>query len=115
MPGDPWTVEETEALVEAYMELAKLIARGEEVNKQQVYRKLSSQYGRSQSIYPRKFCSISCVLADMGMPWVPGLPPLNKFGAATTEAIRQLLVSKGYTLVAEGPPTPEPDATGIKL
>lgn len=115
MPGENtlWTAGETEALVEAYIDLARRIGRGENVNKQQVYRELAGRFGRSVRICERKLCSFSCVVADLRLPWIPGLPPLRKLGVATTEIIGQMLLVRGYEAVAATLPAPGGGRAGL--
>lgn len=89
--GSGWRQDENEATVREYFELFVDDIAGRKINKAAVYRKLSQQFGRSQSAYEFKMHNISAVLVRLGWPHLRGLIPLGNYqGSLEIEVARQI-------------------------
>lgn len=82
-----WSAREIEAAVAAYLRLQKELGSGKKVNRQERYRQLSAETGRTAAAIKRRMHNISHVLDLMGREGIPGLKPLSHVGAKVAKEI----------------------------
>lgn len=76
-----WTYNEIKDSVQEYFLLKNLISNNQQVNKSEIYERLSSKYGRSPKAYGYRFSNISYVMSLTGRAWIKGLNPLSNVGS----------------------------------
>jgi hypothetical protein len=105
-PGvDDWRLAEIEAVVADYFELMALVRGQMKVNKSaRIVALQGTIAGRNASSISRKQSNISAILDSLGLPWVPGLPPLANVQTLLEAVINDWLVEHPDFL-SEVPPT----------
>lgn len=98
----PWTDEELNAAVIAYLDIQSQVSNGLPVNRAQRYRQLGSKFGRPPGEFERRMQNISYLLALKGRAWTPGLAPLSNVGAKTAAKIEEILGARETTLAGQG-------------
>jgi hypothetical protein len=83
----PWNDDETHALISAYFSMLDLEARGTAYSKTAHNRHVQSLTGRSKGSIEFKFCNISHVLAEAGLPFVVGYKPRSHVQEALRAAV----------------------------
>ena len=75
--GRPWTDSEIELAVASYFRMLLYQRIGYEFSKTEMRRALKEQLRvRSDKAIDFKWCNVSAVLAEMGLPWIEGFKPL---------------------------------------
>jgi hypothetical protein len=86
--GEPWTREEVDAAVAAYVRMLRSEVRGEPYVKAQIVRDLGPQIpARSHASVERKLQNISAVLDEEGLYWIDGYKPLPHYQADLRSAV----------------------------
>ncbi|MBT2554471.1 hypothetical protein [Arthrobacter sp. ISL-5] len=83
----PWNDDETRALVSAYFSMLEQETRGAAYSKIAHNRHVQSLTGRSKGSIEFKFCNISHVLAEAGLPYVAGYKPRSHVQEALRAAV----------------------------
>lgn len=83
----PWNDDETRALVSAYFVMLDCETRGAAYSKIAHNRLVQSRTGRSKGSIEFKFCNISHVLAEAGVPYVAGYKPRSHVQEALRAAV----------------------------
>lgn len=92
--GRPWTREEVQAAVAAYLGMLRSELRGESYVKRDVVRDLQPLIpNRSGASIERKFPNISAVLDEEGFDWIDGYKPLAHYQQELRDAV---LASVGH-------------------
>lgn len=91
----PWTDAENEAIVQEYFEMLRLEQRGERYNKAAHRRRLAKSVDRDEPAMEFKYCNISAILVELGMPYIRGYRPLGRYQAALAEAVDAHLQNAG--------------------
>ena len=86
-----WSDDELLSSLVSYADLQAEILRGEKINKKAVYRKLASQHERTEKSFEFRMQNISSVLNDLGLPWIPGLPPARNVGSGVKVRLQDLM------------------------
>ncbi len=76
-----WTYDEIKDSVYEYLILRNLISNNQKVIKSEIYKRLSSKYGRSPKSIGYRFSNISYVMKITGREWIKGLNPLENVGS----------------------------------
>ena len=86
--GEPWTDEEVDVVVAAYLALLGRELKGERPNKAEVIRGLSAILSaRNSGSIERKLQNISAVLDEQQHPWVEGYKPLPHYQRSLRGAV----------------------------
>ncbi|KPM00578.1 hypothetical protein AN167_07575 [Vibrio splendidus] len=91
--GSPWSDEEMQDSVEAYLNMLDLSQTGTKFNKAQIYRDLSKKFKRGAKSYEFRMQNISYVFELLGRSWVIGLKPKRNITALQVELIENLIAS----------------------
>ncbi|MFS1891808.1 HNH endonuclease signature motif containing protein [Vibrio lentus] len=91
--GSPWSDEEMQDSVEAYLNMLDLSHTGTKFNKAQIYRDLSKKFKRGAKSYEFRMQNISYVFELLGRSWVTGLKPKRNITAQQVELIEYLIAS----------------------
>lgn len=83
----PWNTDETRALLAAYFEMLQLETRGEAYSKMAYNRQVQAATGRSKGSIEFKFCNVSHILSEAGVPYVDGYKPRSHVQEALREAV----------------------------
>ena len=86
-----WGRDELEASVIAYISMLNAGRRDQKINKAEIYRQLSSRFGRTESAFERRMSNISHVYHMNGREWVKGLKPLSNVGSNVLRMIEELI------------------------
>ena len=86
-----WGRDELEASVIAYISMLNAGRRDQKINKAEIYRQLSSRFGRTESAFERRMSNISHVYHMNGREWVKGLKPLSNVGSNVLRVIEELI------------------------
>lgn len=89
----PWTEAEIEATVTDYFDMLRAEQRGETYNKAEHRRRLQASVQRTRGAIEYKYCNISAVLTELGMPFLRGFVPLFSYQGALAEAVDDRLTS----------------------
>jgi len=89
--NSPWTIQELEAAVCAYIEMRVKEGNGEKYIKKTYYESLSKVFGRTTKSYEYRMQNISYVYALMGRKWINGLKPAKHIGSKTVGEIENLI------------------------
>lgn len=84
---EPWTDTEDEAIVRDYFEMLQLEQCGERYNKAAHRRRLAKSVERDDGAMQYKYCNISAILVELGMPFIQGYKPLRRYQAALAAAV----------------------------
>lgn len=106
---EPWTDAEDEAIVRDYFEMLQLEQRGERYNKAAHRRRLAESVERDKPAMEYKYCNISAILVELGLPFIQGYKPLSRYQAALATAVDAHLQQTGHLhgfLVGEDRPEP---------
>lgn len=91
MVNGEWSDDELEASVSAYCDMLQKCNDGTHFVKKYYYKKLSSQFNRSEKAFEYRMQNISYVLFLMGRRWIPGLKPARNVGAKNAARIEHFL------------------------
>ena len=91
-----WTDVELEASVRAYDDMLTKINANQKIVKKRYYEDLAEAHGRSAKAFEYRMQNISSVLADMGIDWIPGLPPATNVGSKVEDRIIKLIRDRSY-------------------
>lgn len=89
--GGPWSKEELEASVVAYLEMFELYRAESAFKKSAYYQELSARYSRSAKAFEYRMQNISRVFELLGRQWLPGLVPAKNVGHKNVEIIEKLI------------------------
>lgn len=92
---EPWTDAEDEAIVQDYFEMLQLEQRGERYNKAAHRRRLAETVEREDDAMEYKYCNISAILVELGMPFIQGYKPLRRYQAALAATVDAHLQTAG--------------------
>ncbi|WP_296226962.1 HNH endonuclease signature motif containing protein [Ralstonia sp. UBA689] len=107
----PWGDKELAAVVQAYLHMAYMERKGLLYSKRKIYRDFSMKFGeRSIKAFEYRMQNISAVLMEMGLPWVPGLPPARNVGPNVRSRIAALLAASPPVAAERTKPAPEYEA-----
>lgn len=89
-----WNIHEIRAVVHEYEEMLVAEMGGIPYVKKAVYRRLHAGplHNRSLKSIEDRMRNISYVFQQIGLPWVPGLKPLDHVGPQQTVAIKRALI-----------------------
>lgn len=90
-----WGDEELAAAIDAYNEMTRARAEKKAFSKRETYRNLAARFGRTEKAFEYRMQNISAVLAEMGLPWLAGLPPASNVGVNVKPRIAALLHARG--------------------
>ena len=91
-----WTNEELASAVNAYVDILSRTSAGEKVVKARYYKDLADRFDRSAKAFEYRMQNISCVLADMGLDWIIGLPPAKNVGTNISRRIANIIRANKY-------------------
>jgi len=77
--GTDWSELQVDLCVKAYFDCFVMELAGQKYKKSEVYRRLSSNSGRTPSAIEFKFQNISAVLEAIGLDWIRGLAPARNY------------------------------------
>ncbi len=97
-----WTYDEIKDSVQEYLILRNLISNNLKVNKSEIYKRLSSKYGRSPKSIGYRFSNISYVMKITGREWIKGLNPLENVGSNIINDIENAIVEIEKDIIASG-------------
>jgi|FLYL01.1.fsa_nt_gi hypothetical protein len=90
--GKPWTDDEIEAALGSYFRMLLWEREGRGFVKAEVRQELSPRLpGRSKRAIELKWCNVSAVLEEMGLPWVTGYKPLRHYQRRLAEVVESWL------------------------
>ena len=89
----PWTDAEIEAIVTDYFDMLRAEQRGEKYNKAEHNRRLQAHVRRTRGAIEYKYCNISAVLSELGMPIISGFQPRSRYQGALADAVDAWLTS----------------------
>ncbi len=93
MAGRPWTDHEIEVALGAYFQMLVWEKDGRGFVKAEVREALRDRLPvRSKKAIELKWCNISAVLEEMGLPWVTGYKPLPHYQRKLAGAVEAWLV-----------------------
>jgi hypothetical protein len=93
--GAPWTLEELEATVAAYLDMLEHEVRGAPLNKTAFRRALLPQLdGRTNSAVELKHQNISAVLLEARLPCIDGYKPMSNYQHALQEVVLRQLAAR---------------------
>ena len=79
-PGQPWTDAEIDQALDVYFTMLALDLEGKEFVKSEYREQLEVQLpARSKKSIELKWCNISAVLDEGGLPWLDGFKPLSNY------------------------------------
>lgn len=102
--ANDWSDEELRGSVDAYLDIAERIHRGDRVNKAEAHRALARTFGRTAESFEFRMQNISAVLEELGLPWIRGYAPARNVGDRVKERIRRFL-NRPHALAAGLAPT----------
>lgn len=106
-----WDENELAAAVQAYLRMAHMERTGAPYSKREIYRDLSLKFnGRSIKAFEYRMQNISAVLQEIGLPWVPGLPPAHNVGPTVRSRIATLLAASPQVTIGQGKQVPQHEA-----
>ncbi len=88
-PGDIWTDDEIELIVDDYLEMLQFDLAGHKFNKAERNRALQEKIGRSKSSIEFKHRNISSVMDRLKLPYIVGYIPAKNIQSKLLEAIVQ--------------------------
>ena len=77
--GTDWTAEQIAIVVANYFLMLDREPAGDKINKADLYRKLAPEVKRSEKSIEWKLRSVSAVLEEIGIAWIPGLLPAHNY------------------------------------
>jgi Domain of unknown function (DUF3883) len=98
-----WSDEEVAICVAAYFEYLAISQSGGKFIKEQIYRDLAKQTGRSAASVSLKFQNISAVLDELGREWMKGLKPRSNYQELLANKIGVHLESLGALPIIKNP------------
>lgn len=90
-----WSNEQVAICVASYFEHLAITQAGGKFIKEQLYRDLAKQTGRSAGSISRKFQNISAVLDELGREWMKGLKPNPNYQELLANKIGEYLEAQG--------------------
>jgi len=94
--SNEWTDIELEAAISTYAEMLSKLDSGGSIVKARYFENLADRFGRTISANEYRMQNISSILADMGIEWIPGLPPAKHVGPKVTRKIVKIIRDGGY-------------------
>jgi hypothetical protein len=92
LSGRPWTDQEIETALDAYFQMLVWEQEGRDFFKAEVRATLRNRLpARSKKAIELKWCNISAVLEEMGLPWVTGYKPLAHYQRKLAGAVEAWL------------------------
>src|SRR5258706_15008431 len=106
--GTNWQDDELDAIVADYFDMLSADLSRRPYIKSKHSQSLMAQTGRTHRSVEFKHQTISAVLDELGMPWIPGYQPKRNYQTAIFGAIERYLDRHPATLelVPETPPAP---------
>lgn len=92
MAHNPWTQSELEVIVEAYSEAQDRTKQGENVKLTLFLKPLAARLGRTQKACSHQFTHVSCVLVEMGLPWLQNSKPKDDALSKSSKAVIRLII-----------------------
>lgn len=89
--GKPWNDDELDAIIADYFTMLDADLGGRAYVKSVHSKALMARIGRSHRSVEFKHQNISAVLAELGLPWIPGYIPKNNYQNAIFDAIDRFL------------------------
>lgn len=96
--GTGWSNDEVDLCVASYFEHLAINQAGGKFVKENLYRKLADQTGRSTKSIGLKFQNISAILDELGRDWMVGLSPMHNYQKLLTDKVEGHLENAGDTL-----------------
>lgn len=96
--GTDWSVDEVELCVASYFEHLAINQAGGKFVKENLYRELAKQTGRSTKSIGLKFQNISAILDELGRNWMVGLSPMHNYQKLLTDKVELHLENAGAAL-----------------
>ncbi len=93
--GQPWTQEEIDAALDVYLEMLRLDLNGLDFVKSDYRKRLHEDLPvRSKKSIELKWCNISAILDEMGLPWIGGYVPMPNYQQKLRETLRRTAVDE---------------------
>lgn len=86
-----WTRVEVALVVADYLDMYEKHVLGSDYSKSDHRERLKGNIGRSDKSIEFKHCNISAVLAELGLPWLPGYRPLHHYQRLLVEELERRL------------------------
>lgn len=83
----PWSGIEIEAILTDYFDMLRAEQQSEKYNKAEHNRRLQARIRRGRGAIEFKYCNISAVLSELGMPIIRGFQPRSRYQGALAEAV----------------------------
>ncbi len=91
--GQPWTEGEIDAALEVYLEMLRFELNGHDFVKSDYRRRLQEQLPvRSKKSIELKWCNISAILDEMGLPWIKGYVPMPNYQRKLREIVQRAAI-----------------------
>ena len=102
-PGSPWTKEEIEAVIAPYFRMLEMQLVGESFSKADVRAGVAAAVpARTPKAIEFKWCNISAILDELGLPWVDGFKPLRNYQRSLRSAVEGWLVDSPFPIGSRG-------------
>jgi len=89
-----WSEEELSSVLDAYLQMLNIDASGKKVQKQKIYKDLSTRFGRAEKSFEYAMQNFSYVFDQLGRNWLTGITPRKNVGSREIEIIDRLLQAK---------------------
>jgi hypothetical protein len=103
--GKSWDDHELDAIIADYFAMLDADLGGRDYVKSRHSAALMARIGRSHRSVEFKHQNISAVLAELGLPWIPGYIPKNNYQNAIFDAIDRFL-TQNPAILELAPPSP---------
>jgi hypothetical protein len=101
--GTPWSDDELDAIIADYFAMLDAELSRRTYVKSRHSSALMAKIGRTHRAVEFKHQNISAVLAELGLPWIPGYKPKRNYQAAIFGAIDRYLTAHADSVYQQAP------------